>query len=798
MPISFDRSICCDLSETITREWLITNGLGGYAAGTVVGALTRMQHGLLVASPLETAAPQLLLAKIDEEVLFDQRTYYLGTNEYRDGTLNPSGFGHLETFRLEEGFPVFTYLLDGIDGIMLEKRIWMPYGYNTTCIQYRVLPGPATHEAADRGGWQGSGCASPTHQTYARYHGYSEAAQNMLELTLLPFSAYRPHHLPQYGNNDWYFQVEAHQAGRQSPEQAQQQEVALPQGVAGCTIRAWEGAHPYHIFVAGHPESHMTFIPTGVWYWHFLRRQDAAAGLTAIDDLYLPGVFKARLWPGEDAVLTFIVTAEELSSLTFSPGQLTSSYKRSVERQRGLLRPQRYFGEGGESAYHLRVLPIPTAPDPQAEGQGFLRALLQGGDHFLAQRLLPLAERSGNQPLSFSEARTTPRILSDYYAMEDGTREMLIALPGLTLVTGRFEEASRLLRSLARYFRQGMLPDQLPPPGRALTPADYRSVDTTLWYFYALDQYVRVTGDYGLVAELYQRLAECIQWYTQGTYHTIRVDPADGLLRADEPGKALTWMNATVHDAPVTPRGGKPVEVNALWYHALALMDEWSQQLQRMGRAGHATRQYQEQCLRCKESFQQRFWYEDGGYLYDVVDGPAGNDSSLRPNQLLALSLRHQALTERSQRRVFEVVTRHLLTPHGIRSLAPADPAYRGRLPEVLEAQPQALHQGSAWAWLLGPYIDALLNRHCVAGSPALEETPGHEQARHRGVQLLEPFRAQLSQGILSMVGSAFDGDAPHTPGYLPASAASTGEILRAYYLLAHAGTKHQAHAVSL
>ncbi|MBA2284398.1 MAG: glycogen debranching enzyme N-terminal domain-containing protein, partial [Ktedonobacteraceae bacterium] len=355
MPISFDRSICCDLSETITREWLITNGLGGYAAGTVVGALTRMQHGLLVASPLETTAPQLLLAKIDEEVLFDQRTYYLGTNEYRDGTLNPSGFGHLETFRLEEGLPVFTYRLGGIDGIVLEKRIWMPYGSNTTCIQYRVFPGPTRHEAADRGGWQGSGRASSAHQTHTRYHGYSEAVQRALELTLLPFSAYRPHHLPQYGNNDWHFQVEAHQAGHHPPEQAQRQQMALPQGVAGCTIHAWEGAHPYHIFVAGHPESHTTFIPTGVWYWHFLRRQDAAAGLTAIDDLYLPGVFKARLWPGEDAALTMIATAEEVSSLTFSPGQLTSSYKRSVERQRGLLHPQRYFGEGGESAYHLCV-----------------------------------------------------------------------------------------------------------------------------------------------------------------------------------------------------------------------------------------------------------------------------------------------------------------------------------------------------------------------------------------------------------------------------------------------------------
>src|SRR2546426_11595116 len=139
MPIKFDRSICCDFNETVSREWLITNGVGGYASGTVAGILTRKEHGLLVSSSRDDSTPQLLLAKIDEEVLFDQRTYYLGTNEYRDGTLNPSGFVHLETFRLEEGFPIFTYRLGGIDGIMLEKRIWMPHGYNTTYIQYRVV-----------------------------------------------------------------------------------------------------------------------------------------------------------------------------------------------------------------------------------------------------------------------------------------------------------------------------------------------------------------------------------------------------------------------------------------------------------------------------------------------------------------------------------------------------------------------------------------------------------------------------------------------------------------------------------
>src|ERR1700736_627089 len=179
MPITFDRSVCCDLNETISREWLITNGLGGYASGTVAGVLTRMQHGLLVISPRDTATPQLLLAKIDEEVAFDQRTYYLGTNEYRDGILNPSGFAHLETFRLEEGFPIFTYRLGGIDGLMLEKRIWMPQGRNTTYIQYRVI----RTATADGNGYRRSSGAGAPYQDYSRYNEYTETSQRALTLT---------------------------------------------------------------------------------------------------------------------------------------------------------------------------------------------------------------------------------------------------------------------------------------------------------------------------------------------------------------------------------------------------------------------------------------------------------------------------------------------------------------------------------------------------------------------------------------------------------------------------------------
>src|SRR2546421_5103267 len=197
MPITFDRSICCDLNETIGREWLVTNGLGGYAAGTIAGVLTRLEQGLLVASSPEGKKPELLVAKMDEEIVFDQRTYYLGTNEYRDGTLNPAGFAHLETFQLEEGFPVFTYRLGGIDGILLEKRIWMPQGLNTTYIQYRVLRANTPDVPVYRNASWNSFDRSLTRSHY----DYHDTGQRVLTLTLLPFSAYRPHNEPQYGSN---------------------------------------------------------------------------------------------------------------------------------------------------------------------------------------------------------------------------------------------------------------------------------------------------------------------------------------------------------------------------------------------------------------------------------------------------------------------------------------------------------------------------------------------------------------------------------------------------------------------
>ncbi|HEY0754360.1 MAG TPA: amylo-alpha-1,6-glucosidase [Ktedonobacteraceae bacterium] len=803
MPITFDRTLCCNLDETIAREWLITNGLGGYAAGTVAGTLTRMQQGLLVAALDEEAVPQLLMAKIDEEVLFDQRTYYLGTNEYRDGTLNPAGFVHLEAFRLEEGLPIFTYRLGGVEGVMLEKRIWMHQGQNTTFIQYRVLRTQTTqtNSASPAAIWRSTGRSG--YNGYARSYTHGDAG---LTLTLLPFVAHRPYNQRHQGQGEGYFQVHTHQQQAGQLADDDDSTLTLPHGCAGCTINTWDKKTPYHLLAIGHPESQAQFIPTGVWYWNFQHRRDQAAGLAADGDLYLPGVVRARLWPDKDSSLTIVVTTEDVSSLPFSQKQVYQTYEQALDYQRSFLQSQSYFGDGGGSVQTLPVLPLASAAPDMVQSAEFLQLLCQAGDHLLIQRTLPYQDRAGKSAFFFRAAEHIPIITPDYYEQEDDVRATLIALPGLTVTTHRYSEAQRILRYLGRYFRQGLLPNRLPTAQRPrLTDEDYANVDIALWYFYALDKYLDATHDYELLDELYLRLVESSNWYTQGTSYGIQVDPRDGLLRTGTSGQALTWMNALAQGKAVTPRAGKAVEVNALWYHALSLLHEWSQLLYQRGRINYGRQQYVEQIELCRRSFNERFWCQHKGYLYDVIDGPEGNDERLRPNQLLASSLRYAVLAADKQEKMLDIITQQLLTPCGLRSLTPFDPAYQGQLPELRTELPYALHQGSAWPWLIGPYIDALLKvdntlPHVSTSGTGRDGQPGfyQEYIWRKGLQALEPFRQQMLKHMLGNISDVYDGDTPHTTGPHLASALSVGEILRIYSVLAHMGVQHSDQALSV
>lgn len=664
MAIILDRSVCRDIEAALNLEWLVTNGLGGYACSTIVGANTRRYHGLLVAALSSPRERMVLLSKIDEEIESDGVVYFLGTNEYTPATIHPCGFVHLEQFRLEEGLPVWTYRGGSWE---LVKRLWMAYGQNTTYIAYTLThaPGPVT-------------------------------------LTLRPLVNYRSFHRETKGRVDWDFlHTEADERGC-------------------CILRAFEGAHPYAIRAI--PQ--MEHIPTGLWYWNFCHRRERERGLDCTEDLYAPGVLRQQLLPGQTQLI--IATSEP-------PNQVDYNGERVLEqewvRRRFLIEQSGLAGSPAE-----------------------IQQLVLSADQFIVQRS-PTASVSslpGLRPVT---------VIAGYPWFGDWGRDTMIALPGLLLATRRYQEAAAVLQTYARYVDEGMLPNRFPEEGQ--TP-EYNTVDATLWFFVALWSYVEATGDLDLAGSLYPVLVEIVDWHMRGTRYGIGMDPADGLLRAGQPGVQLTWMDAKVEDWVVTPRHGKPVEVNALWYNALRIADELGRQLRR--RAGR--KRCREAADRVAVTFPQRFWYAPGGYLYDVVDGPSGSDPSLRPNQLLALALPFPLIGGEEARSMLRAIGQELLTPYGLRTLSPHDPAYHGRYEGDLWQRDGAYHQGTVWPWWIGPYCTALRR---VYGPQA------------QGRRLLEPLLAHLSEAGLGTISEIFDGDPPHTPRGCIAQAWSVAEVLRAW-----------------
>jgi predicted glycogen debranching enzyme len=332
----------------------------------------------------------------------------------------------------------------------------------------------------------------------------------------------------------------------------------------------------------------------------------------------------------------------------------------------------------------------------------------------------------------------------------------MIALPGLLLTTGRPAAAASILRTFARFVDRGMLPNRFPDAGEA---PEYNTVDATLWYFEAIRAYVAATGDDGLLGELYGVLEEIVDWHRKGTRYGIAVDSDDGLLRAGEPGVQLTWMDARAGDRGITPRTGKAVEINALWYNALLAMAGFARRLRRPAAP------WEEEASRVARSFS-RFWNVDTGCCKDVIDGPGGDDAALRPNQILAVSLPASPLPAARQREVVDVCAAELLTAFGLRSLSPRDPAYRGRYAGGPAERDGVYHQGTAWGWLLGAFVLAHLRVH-------------GDRAAARA--FLAPLAHHVSDAGLGSIAEVFDGDAPFEPGGCPFQAWSVAETLRAW-----------------
>jgi predicted glycogen debranching enzyme len=350
-------------------------------------------------------------------------------------------------------------------------------------------------------------------------------------------------------------------------------------------------------------------------------------------------------------------------------------------------------------------------------------------------------------------------VIAGYHWFTDWGRDTMISLEGLTLTTGRFAEAGCILRTFAHAIRDGLVPSLFPEGGKE---GLYHSADATLWFFHAIDRYLAATADLDTLEMLLPKLIHSAGFYLRGTRFGISVDPEDGLLRQGQEGFQLTWMDAKVQDWVITPRRGKTVEINALWYNALCLLARWTGKL----RGDREAKIWLDHAKRACESFNQRFWYESGGYLYDVVDGEQGDDPACRPNQVLAISLGHPVLDAERWEAVLSVVKDRLLTPVGLRSLSPDHPNYCPRYLGNLRARDAAYHQGTVWAWLMGPFIDSWLKTY-----------PRDFDTVHG---FLSDFEQHLSEGCIGSINEIFDAEPPFAPRGCISQAWSVAEVLRA------------------
>jgi predicted glycogen debranching enzyme len=490
----------------------------------------------------------------------------------------------------------------------------------------------------------------------------------------------------------------------------------------GVCINAFPGAKPFYLLSAkGGVEV------ADDWYRNYDLALERYRGLEDREDHLHAATFRATLAPGESVAV--VLSTESAVNL-----DLTSAFDRRLKQDRSLL-------DRWNSAQ----------PSLKNSTPPWVKQLVLAADQFIVAR--PMARNP--------KART---VIAGYPWFADWGRDTMIALPGLTLATGRLESSKDILRTFARFADRGMLPNTFPEGGES---PQFNTVDAALWYFETLRQYWAATRDTATLRELFPVLAEIISQYARGTRHNIHADPADGLLYAGEPDVALTWMDAKLGDWVVTPRVGKPVDVNALWFSALLTMARFARSLRK------SSSEYESMALRAREGFR-RFWNAQAQYCFDVLDGPQGNDARLRPNQLLAVSLTKRLLSAEQCRAVVDACERELLTPRGLRSLSPHDPEYRGHYGGLPHDRDAAYHQGTVWGWLLGQFVLAHLQAY---------------QDQARAAVFLEPAAQAILEFGLGTVGEIFDGDAPFAPRGCIAQAWSVGELLRAW-VACKAGTK--------
>ncbi|MFA0762013.1 MAG: hypothetical protein HZLCBSQH_002126 [Candidatus Fervidibacterota bacterium] len=630
--------------KTATQlEWLETNGLGGYACGTVSGIRTRRYHGLLVAALRPPIGRTLLFAAADEQASDGKNTFPLTAHLFRDGTM--TAWTPLESFSLD-WCPQWRYRLPCA---LIVKRLFMPYLRNAVALRYFV-------------------CAS-----------------SPITLRIRLFVAWRDHH--------WTMRP------------------VVPFSIVPTENGFAISANGQALCYFAHNGD--LFLPDGNWWHNFWLPIEAERGLDDTESLFCVGTI-VKGWEGNDGHLDIVASVE--------PSDIAEVAEWEAEKRRRW----RMVGDDDELTKVLR----------------------RAAEAFIALR-------------SSSGTRT---VIAGYPWFTDWGRDALIALTGLTLVTGRFEVAREILLTFARHLSDGLVPNFFPESG---DPPAYNTVDATLWFVLALYRYLRYTRDFAtLRAHFWRPLREIVDWHLRGTRDGIGADPKDGLLRWQAQGEALTWMDAKVNGVPVTPRMGKPVEVNALWCNALLILAHLAAELG----DGLMERTAKSWAKKARQNFEPTFWNPSAGCLFDAIAPDGTPDPSVRCNQLLALALPFPLLSSEKAKAVLRCVEAKLLTPCGLRTLSPDDPRYCGRYLGPPEVRDAAYHQGMVWAWWFGAYADAVA------------QVEGDEAVRQKVRPLLEAFlRRHLREGCVGQVAEIFDGDPPHEPRGCFAQAWSVAEVLRAW-----------------
>ncbi|BAY31687.1 glycogen debranching enzyme [Nostoc carneum NIES-2107] len=729
-----------------TREWLLTNGLGSFASGTVSDIRTRTYHGWLFAATNPPSGRTLLLSHLEASLEVEGKVIPLGTNYWDSGRIEPTGYQLLRSFELN---PVPKWVW-GQDNWQLSRQLIMPYGLEQGSIeaggQGRNAIKDGIKDAMNRvstskgeNSLQSSSSPTLCHRLLIQYR-YEGREEGILRLRLL------------IADRDFHYQQTA------SPELHFSQ-ILLPQQVCLQAIMAGQFGTPWHLrWTQGE------YRADAVWYWNYRLLEESKRGLGDREDLYSPGYLTVTLQPGDCVTLEVRLGFPDLKLAPLTDDTFIEAIEAEQERlsqifgwdRRGIgdqgLGTGDWEDEGDEEVpitnYPLPIthypLPIPNAPCP------ILQQLLKASDQFIVYR----ASIAG------------PTVIAGYHWFNDWGRDTLLALPGLALVTKRFELAKGLLRTFGHYCRQGLIPNAFPDVGGE---PFYNSIDAALLWIETLGLYVEATKDWEFLAEQFPVVQQIHKAFVGGTRYNIHVDATDGLVGWEACGVALTWMDAVVGGEPVTPRLGKPVEINALWYSALCWLSKWAERLSQIPNGNSSERlakqaqRYAQQAQQVKNSLQ-KFWNPKLSYFYDTIELDDGRNSQIRPNAVLALSLHHCGFSQQQGREVLALAASSLLTPYGLRSLAPSDPQYIGKYQGTPEQRDRAYHQGTVWSWLIGPFIRAW--QRCYPDeAPPFDWQP-----------LLKHFSSDACLGSISEI---FDGDEPHIPKGAIAQAWSVAEVIR-------------------